>query len=213
MTVAILVPVLGRPHSVVPLIESIEAATTVAHRIIFIADAYDTAQKRAVRESAADLLIVDGGYGVKINAGIRATAEPFVFMAADDLRFHSGWFEAAHKLMDDRTGVVGTNDLCNRRVTSGVHATHSLVARSYCSRGAIDNPDAVLHEGYDHSFVDDEFVSTAKHRKAFAMALDSIVEHRHPMNDTAADDDTYRKGRAQFRQDKRLFQHRRALWT
>jgi hypothetical protein len=45
---------------------------------------------------------------------------------------------------------------------AGRHSTHSLVTRDYVERfGTIDEAGVVLHEGYPHEFVDDEFVQTA----------------------------------------------------
>lgn len=110
--------------------------------------------------------------------------------------------------------MVGTNDLGNPRVLRGVHATHSLVTRRYVDQhGTIDEPGKVLHEGYWHEFCDDEFVETSWKRKAWAFAADSVVEHLHPAWGKAPMDDLYAQEPRRMRQGRRLFLHRRRLWT
>ena len=132
-----------------------------------------------------------GDYARKIQAGIDATSSPYVFTGADDLKFHPRWFENAARYMDGTVGVVGTNDLCNRRVLAGDHGTHFLVARWYLELGTIDGDPHLFHHGYAHEFVDDELVGTAKKRGAWAHAPDSIVEHLHPMAEKAPMDELY----------------------
>lgn len=214
-----MVPVLRRPHRVAPLLESLLQATPEDHRVLFVTSPGDTAEQDAVTSAGADLLVATweparGDYAKKINYAYRHTIEPFLFLGADDLRFHPGWLSAAHAHLTDGVGVVGTNDLGNPRVLRGVHATHSLVTRDYIDQhGTIDEPGTVLHEGYWHEYVDDEFVETAWKREAWAFAADSIVEHLHPAWGKAPMDDLYRMEPQRMRQGLRLFRNRRHLWT
>jgi glycosyltransferase involved in cell wall biosynthesis len=213
---AIIVPVLDRPHRVEPLLASITAATPEPHRVLFVADEDDDAELAALKAAKADVLTVGAGvsYAAKINAGYHATTEPVFFMAADDLAFRADWYSRAASYFSDGIHVVGTNDLCNPRVMCGQHSTHTLVKRSYIEgrSGVVDEPNAVLHEGYAHDWVDDEFVQTAMARGVYAHAFDSLVEHLHPLVEKADDDDTYRRGRAHSQQGRRLFRQRRRLW-
>lgn len=214
MSVAILVPVLNRPAAVQPLLENIAKTTPEPHRVLFVTDEDDTRERAAIAAAGGQELVVSAGYAAKINAAVAATSEPYVFLGADDLRFHAGWLPEALAWMRGQVGVVGTNDLGNRRVIAGLHATHSLVARAYIEQhGTIDQPGHVLHEGYHHNFCDDELVATAKRRRAWAFARDSIVEHLHPNWQKGEDDATYRLGMRRFRQDRDLFFQRSALWT
>lgn len=213
MRLVVLVPVLGRPHRVAPLVASIAHATPERHRVLFIADPTDTDTIQAVQASGAGLLIHGGSWARKINAGVRATTEPLIFLGADDLEFHPGWLEAAAARLEGGVRVVGVNDLGHRRVRGGKHATHFLVARDYVERGSIDDPGRLIHEGYAHNFCDDEFVATAKRRGVIAFATDAVVEHLHPDFDRAPDDDTYRLGRSRMDADRRLYRRRRALWA
>lgn len=216
--IVIVVPVLRRPHRVAPLLESVASATPEPHRVLFVASPNDQAEHEAVRSAGADMLVIDttpgpGDYAKKINAGVRASSEPLILFAADDLKFHARWFAEAAALIDDRTQVVGTNDLGNRRVLAGKHSTHPLVARSYIeTHGTIDEPGVALHEGYHHNWVDNEFVETAQRRRMWRFANRSIVEHLHPSWSKAPDDDVYRLGRKSFERDRDYFRRRRALW-
>lgn len=213
----ILVPVLRRPHRVAPLLESVTLNTTGPYRVLFLADDNDQAEVDAIEPYVGTLVqllrIHDGNYAHKINVGVRATSEPLLLFGADDLEFHPGWLEAAKAKLRDGVGVVGTNDLCNPRSAAGTLATHPLVTREYTKLGTIDNPGQVLHEGYPHEFCDDEFTETAKHRKAFDHAPDSIVEHLHPMVGKAPTDDIYDQMRFRMRIGRRIYRRRRPLWT
>lgn len=212
---AILVPMLGRPHRVEPLLASIRAATPDA-RVLFLTSPDDTEVHDAIDRAGMERLDVPrfrkGDYARKINHGYRHTTEPLLFTAADDLHFHPGWFEIATRKLGPQIGVVGTNDLCNSRTRWG-HSTHSLVTRDYADRfGTIDEPGKILHEGYPHEYVDDELVGTAKKRRAYIHASRAIVEHLHPMASKAPMDEQYRKQGARMRAGRALYERRSRLW-
>lgn len=209
----ILVPMLGRPHRVEPLLDSIHEATPTA-RVLFVVtpedvdvhDAIDRAGKERISVPWRDV----GDYARKINEGYLHTTEPLIFTGADDLSFQPGWFEAAVHFLDDRAGVVGTWDKCNRR-TKWNHSTHSLVTRTYADLGTIDEPRKIYHEGYVHEYVDDELVGTAMRRKAYRHARGAVVEHLHPMAGYPSDDLYERQGE-RMAASKALYRERRRLW-
>lgn len=216
----VIVPVLGRPHRVGPLLASIAAATPEPHRVLFVCSPGDGEEIASIAAAGAAHLVIErapgpGDYAAKINLAYGSSTEPFLFLGADDLAFKPGWLGAAFRpmLKDSRVGVVGTQDLGNPLVIRGRHATHLLVRRSYVDQfGTIDEPGKVLHEGYGHNFCDTELVATAKKRGAWAFARRSIVEHLHPDWGRGPDDDTYRLGRSRFTDDERHFQSRQQLW-
>lgn len=220
--VALLIPMLTRPHRVGPLVASIRSATIVPHVIVFVCTEGDDeviAAVEAVRDlhTGVQLYVIApnerGDYAKKINLGYAVTTEPHLFLGADDLRFHRGWYEAAANRLRNGIHIVGTQDKANRRVRQGLHATHSLVTREYIERwGTIDEPGKVLHEGYLHEFVDDEFVETAKTREAFAFEHRSVVEHLHPTVGKAPWDPLYEAQRHRMNSDRRVFMERRKLW-
>jgi hypothetical protein len=212
---AILIPVLARPHRVAPVLDAIETSTPGA-RVLFLSDAHDRPEHEAIeRELGREGLQVEvdlggGSYAAKINAGVGLTTEPYVFAGADDLEPQPGWFEAAKAPMVDGIGVVGVNDLIERRRE---HATHFLISRAYAQQSAIDGSSGPFFEGYHHWYCDDELLATAKHRGAYAYAPEAKVLHLHPMAGNAPDDATYQRGRARRREDRKLFTQRSALWV
>lgn len=210
---AILVPVLDRPHRVRPLLDSIQAATPGQPDVLFVCDPGDRATQDQVALAGARLISPGGSYAHKINEGVRATTAPLLFLAADDLHFHPGWLPAAEARLRDGAQVVGVNDLCSRRVQAGEHATHFLMTREYALQPAIDGTRGPLAEAYTHSYVDDELVATARVRGVLAFATDSIVEHLHPDAGKAEWDDVYQRGRGTIKADCRLFRRREHLWT
>lgn len=217
MDLVIIVPMLGRAHRVVPLLESIHATCTA--RVLFAVSPGDPAVHRAIDAAGEQRVTVErhavGDYARKVNTAYRASSEPLVFTGADDLLFHPGWFEAATAKLAPGIGVVGTNDLGSPRVVRGDHATHSLVTRDYADRfGTIDEPGAVLHEGYIHEYVDDELVGTAKARGAWAFAVEARVEHLHPnWNPAVPMDALYAEQPRRMRLSRSLYQRRQRLWT
>lgn len=215
--VVVLVPMLGRAHRVLPLLDSL-TATAPHTRPLFLVSPGDGPVHAAVDAAGAERTTVDGphpgDYARKINTGLRESTEPLLFLGADDLRFHPGWLEAATAKLTAGIGVVGTNDLGSPRVIAGEHATHSLVTRDYAEQfGTIDQPGLILHEGYPHEHSDDELVETAKFRNAWAFAFDSHVEHMHPAWGKAPMDRMYRQQRQRMAQSRPIYNQRRQLWT
>jgi glycosyltransferase involved in cell wall biosynthesis len=213
----ILIPVLRRPHRIVPLLQSIEeTTTTIKYDVLFIASPSDREEIKELNNEGAPFIVMTddyegrGDYARKINFGYRQTTEPYIFLGADDLRFYPNWFEMASRRMVGRIGVVGTNDLGNPRVKAGQHSTHSLVSREYVDKyGTIDEKGKILYEGYSHCFVDDELIATARRRRAWVFAKDSIVEHNHPNWGKGIMDDVYESGIKNFQRDAQLFMARR----
>lgn len=230
-SVCILVPVLDRPQNVQALVRSVEQAggwPTAAISVLFIVSPGDHDERAEVsvargdHEGSVDGLDVEwapgaGDYARKINAGAHvahSNGADYVFLGADDLNFHPGWIEEALRVANESNAcVVGTNDLGNARVMQGLSSTHSLVDLDYLKCGTIDEPDKLLHEGYDHNFVDDELVATAKHRGVYAQAENAHVEHLHPNWGKGDDDRTYQKGVERFQADHALFVQRSHLWS
>jgi hypothetical protein len=214
----VLVPVLRRPHRAAPVSISAHRWTPGA-RVLFICTEGDDDMIQAARDTKDDVLVLPGprrpgDYARKINTGYRGTWEPLMFLGADDLEFHEGWFAAVTAELRPGVGVVGTNDLGSQRVMAGDHSTHSLVTREYADEhGTADEHGAILHEGYDHEYVDDELVGTAKSRGAWAFAEYARVEHLHPDWGKAPVDDLYAAQRNRMRRSRALFERRRHLWT
>lgn len=213
--IAILIPVLGRPERVLPLRESIALATAVEHRALFLASPYDDEELDALEAARVKFHVcppwppAQGQYAKKINLGYRITDEPWILCGADDLEFEIGWDEAALALGEQTAaGVVGTNDTAHPLVQSGAHATHPLVRRTYISEesgGAFDGSGDIYCEHYDHQWIDNEFIDTARRRGRFVFAPNSVVRHTHPHWGTAAMDATYELAMRNTEEDRLLY--------
>ena len=208
----VIVPMLGRGHLMDRLRESLAASTDRA-RILWVVTSgdFDVLDELHGDDHVITPPRARGDYAHKINLGVAASDEPLIFTGAIDLHFHDGWLEAAEWMLEGLTQVVGTNDLANPRTAQG-HSTHTLTTRDYAALGLIDGRPGLLCEDYIHEFVDDEMVGTARKRGVYAHAVDSIVEHLHPMAGKAEWDDTYRAMNRRMRADRSLFNRRRALW-
>lgn len=215
MRVAVIVPTLGRPHRVGPLVDDVLAASD-GHdvTVVFVAEAHDQATIDAVAADPRAWLVINErspSYAGAVNTAVGHLDQPWLFAAADDLHWHPGWLDAA-ELHADSHDVIGTNDLANPEVLAGEHATHYLVRLSYALRGCVDG-DAMFHEGYTHNWVDREFIGTAKHRGVFTPCLASVVEHVHWVWGKADMDATYAKGRDSESADRDRYRQRRHLWA
>ncbi len=215
MGIDILIPVLSRPHNVKPLLESVQV-TEAPYRVIFLCSPHDPLQIRACERSGAETLIVNwpagkADYAKKINYGFEHSDSEWVFQGADDLKFHPGWdVEALADAERHGRDVIGINDLHNPRVLRGLGSTHTLFSRSYIEEqgGTTDNTGTVLCELYDHQYVDNEFVETARKRKVWVFCRTAIVEHMHPAWGLAKSDKTYKKALRNSLADYHLFQRR-----
>lgn len=212
--VAVVVPVMRRPYNAEPFMRSLRASTGLA-TVYAVADLDDRDTVAAWKAAGADVVLTlageePGTFARKVNIGYRESQAPWLLLVGDDVRFHPGWLDHAQAVAADRYHVVGTNDLANPRVTSGQHSTHPMIRRSYVgSTGASwDGPGIVAHEGYRHWFCDDEIVTAAKQRGVWAMALGSLVEHRHPAWGGAEDDEVYRLGQSHAETDRQTFEQR-----
>lgn len=214
--IAILLPVLGRPQQIKEVLASLAANTSNPYRALLICSPDDPVLSVALNTNA-DIVVAQwqpgrSDYAKKLGLGVRSTHEPWLFQGATDLRFYPDWDTNALKAARrHHKGVVGTNDLGNPLVKRGVHSTHSLIARDYLDRygGTADNTGVIFSEAYDHQWTDSEFIETARRRKQFVFARDSIVEHLHPHWGKGETDATYKKALRSTQQDQRLFMERR----
>jgi len=219
--VAIIVPVAQRDNAAA-FLDSLAASLTPAQHdrvgVYVMADDSDISSWAWGYPSALNVRIDEhhylremGSFAEKVNRGFEITREPWLFLVGDDVRFHKGWLDQAMQTRrSTRKHVIGTNDLGNPTVMSGVHATHMLISREYVEiEGASwDGPGVVCHEGYRHWFVDNEIVEAAKLRDEWAPCLASHVEHFHPYYGKGERDAVYAIGEAAAETDRALWAHR-----
>lgn len=216
----ILIPVLGRPHRVAPLLENIRSASSVEHHVLFLCSEGDRNEILEVRRSKADYLLfsgppANGQYAKKINLGYRETSQPWLLLAADDIVFHPGWDTLALESAKNQFHIVSTNDKANYFVKSGLLATHSLVRREYADEQgcSLDGPGSIYHEGYSHNFVDCELSVLARDRGVFVFSRHSVLEHLHPAFRRGEMDTTYKHGNRDFSSDRLLFSKRLHMYA
>lgn len=212
LSIAVLVPVLNRPHRVQLLMDSFSLSIRKSEAALcFIASPDDYLEVQALRAAGASYIFSEHiSWASKINAGYRHTHDPWMLLGADDLRFQSGWIDVVRPILESGAhGVVGTNDLGNAGTIDGLHSTHPLISRAYADKfGTWDGPGAICHEGYAHNYVDNEIVQTAKQRGQWAHCKDCIVEHLHPAWGKSVHDSTYALGQSKMMQDRVTFMER-----
>lgn len=209
----VVVPTLGRPQAIEPLVTAFRQQTPPTYRMLFVVDPDDGPTWEALEEfsgTEVEALERGGSYPEKINAGIEASEEPVILAGADDIRPHYQWFERACTRFSDKIGFVSLNDLGNPAVMAGDYATLPLVARWY-----VHEVETLYHEGYQHIGCDVDASRIARARGAFAYAEDAVMEHMHPAWGKAEVDETYEIGgmnKLKTLRDWELFETRKYLW-
>lgn len=221
---AVLVPVLNRPANAGPLALNWSNDGRPDDDdwsvLYFLVNGHDRDELEAVIEASeyaeVDYLVVPDDcvtWPQKINYGAANLPADWYLLAADDIRFTPGWWDATARLRKNkRVGVIGTNDLGNPRVAAGQLVIHPLVRATYIrDYGTVDEPGKVVHDGYHHWCCDDELLWTAKSRDAYVYCADAVIEHLHPYWGKGEMDATYAKGEANADADMALWRERARL--
>ena len=205
--VAILIPTLGRPHRIAPLIDNIREVTPEPHKIYFMTS--DEESTKIIKEKGA-IHIPDVGNTdliTRTNALYKATTEPFVYTGSDDVLFHKGWLAELLK-WSGKYSVLVPNDLLNS------NGTQALISRKYVEEQSccVDVPDVIYYPGYTHAFADNEQFETAKHRGVFKKVDTAVVEHLHPDANKSEVDETYKEAWSHSDDGYRIYMSRKHLW-
>lgn len=209
MLVNILVPTLnGRETNAATFMRSLGVVPDAD--VTAVVELCDDEAAKAWAAEGANVRFADGrSFAVKINAGFRGTAAPWILMVGDDVRFHDGWLDALMaKAEETGADVIGTNDLGTG--CTNWFSPHPFINRDYVNvEGASwDGPGIVCHEGYRHNYVDNEILRVAQSRGAWAMAWDAVIEHLHPCYGKGDDDRIYRLGQSFIEHDSELWRQR-----
>lgn len=212
MSVAILVPILDRPHRIEPLLANIAATTPEPHSVVFATS--DNASIEECNRLGAWQSIDDGDtWPNRINRLFHATDDEYVFLCADDVLFHDGWLPPLLAAQEDMGGGVAVPvDLHNP------YGTLALVARSYIDAfsGCIDTPGVVVWPSYEHNWSDTELFQVAASRGRHRYVPESVVEHLHHgigRSNALPHDGTYAKGHEAFQRDHVRHLARRRQWA
>jgi len=176
---AILVPSLNRPQNLEGLVAQIHGATPEEHAILFCVS--DDASKEILTSLGEWFLddsdVEDRRYVTRMNKLIGHVADAdTIFFGSDDVVHHPGWLRDALKVMHAGPHeVVVVNDLRNK------NGTQALIKTGYLDRAVFDAPGAAFHSGYLHNYADTEQFYTATKRGVIVRAMQSYVEHLHPL--------------------------------
>lgn len=212
-SITVIVPVLNRPQNVERLIKSFLLNSPNDKVSMLFVTAQSLQEEIDEINKFKDLGSISIGiapedvvpWSMRINWGINHTTSPWLLCGADDVVFHPSWFEEAEIAAKDFDGVIGTNDLGHPATIAGSHTTHPLVSRKYViEQGTLDEKGKFCHEGYQHNYVDVEFVATAKQRGCWRHAPKCIIEHIHPAWNKATWDPVYQKGQDNWNHDRAL---------
>jgi len=171
--IAVVVPTVHRADMLAALVTNIHEATTVVHSIYLVMEYDDTDSIDAAKGlQTVDVLGKFGSCSVAVNAGYRASTEPFVAIVNDDCVFHPGWDVAALRYFNDAVHIVGMND------GFGDCKCFPMVRRSFIEEhsGVYDKPNTIFHT-YKSQGPDTEFAFYAMLRGVWADAPDAVVEH------------------------------------
>jgi hypothetical protein len=203
--VAILIPVLDRPHRIRPLLANIAETTPEPHTVLFAAS--DLATVCELQRLGAPHLWDDGDtWPNRINMLFHATTQPYVFLGADDVLFHPGWLSTLLEAQRHTDGVAVPADLHNP------NGTLPLVSRRYVDEESLE-PGVVVHPGYGHNYSDTELFAIARKRGRYTYCPGAVVEHLHPCAGKGEMDATYEKGYATLDADAALYEMRQHLWA
>lgn len=216
---ALVCPLYGRPFRTAAFVEGCARGATGPQTVYLVCTADRPADIAAAEATDAEVIVLDGprepgDWARKINTAYRATTEPILVLLGDDVTPRPGWHNEVANAYAQGFGVIGTQDLGNRRVLAGIHSTHPAVARWYAdAHGTVDGPGAIVSEEYHHNCTDDELVETAKARGMWTFCNTAVLEHNHPNWGKAETDWVYSLGREGFDKDRWTLEKRSRLWA
>lgn len=203
---AILIPAM-RKQFFERIVSNIEETTPEPHRIVWMVG---TDADAAELDRLGQFYFRDNGgtWGSRLNHMYHNTSEPYIFLGADDLKWHPRWLEHAMTIMRRIDGVVSVNDQWQS------YGTSALVSRNYITTmsGTMDEDDTLIHPGYTHHGSETELFETAAKRGRYAYCTESVVEHLHFILGKSEDDEVYALGASRTVENVTLYQKRRHLW-
>ncbi len=207
MTVAAIMPCLGRPEQTVRNVERLLAtAGDVQWSLFTVVDA-DPDVCAALRAAGQYPYCTETRYGYwnALQVATAATSKPLLCNLANALWACDGWLATAvdrsRARFGDGPGLLG---FAGDGHGLG-HSCHFLIARALLER----------YGGwpvwYAHNFGDAELCTRARQDGLYWKSFTAHLEHCHVERGLAEDDAVYQAGRATYRQDEALFVERRRL--
>lgn len=208
MPIAVIVPTFRRADMLAALVANIHDTAQTEHWIYLVMEETDKATVEVAQTLGAISVIGSFGSCSKaVNAGYRASDEPFVAIVNDDCVFHPGWDIAALSYFSEWIHVVGMND------GYGDCKCFPMVRRSFIEEhsGVFDKPNTIFHT-YQSQGPDTEFAFYAMLRGVWSDAPDAVVEHRNWRVGADPDHPNYLKARDTISADLDEYNRRWPLW-
>lgn len=179
---AILIPSLNRAYRLRDLAANIHAVTPEPHQLLFCVGDQDSS---AILDELDEWYLYDAEdpdkrYVTRMNKLARIVVDQLpeirtIFFGSDDVKHHPGWLREALFWMDKGPSVIVVNDLRN------MSGTQALIKIEYLQEAVFDSPGDAFHSGYGHNFADTEMFTVAVNKMKLGRAMDSFVEHLHPI--------------------------------
>lgn len=210
---AVLIPSLGRAEHARWVHGNIEQNTPEPHEQLWCYSGEDYETELCVPDvpRIRDDELDDKRYVTRMNklaAWAVERGNDYVFFGSDDVIHHPFWLSRALDVMENAPDaeVVVVNDLRNPQ------GTQALVRTSYLPLAVFDDPTSAFHPGYLHNFADTEMFFTARMRGVCYRAMDSHVEHLHPLHNKNGPrkwDKTYDDAQSNWNHDQKLWEARK----
>jgi len=195
---AILIPSLNRAHRLRDLVANIHATTPEPHQLLFCVGDPDSS---AILDDLDEWYLYDEEdpdkrYVTRMNKLAHIVVDQLpemrtIFFGSDDVKHHPNWLGEAISCMERGPSIIVVNDLRNRT------GTQALIRVEYLQEAVFDSPGDAFHSGYGHNFADTEMFTVGVYREKLGRAMDSFVEHLHPIwgaRNAMAWDSTYEVG-------------------
>lgn len=179
------------------LLKAVNSLTTTAPsvKLIVVAEPGDD-----ISGLPGKAIFCEGYPTAKWLAGAKAARTQWVMIAADDVVFQPGWFEAVNAV--DNSGFIGVNDSHHNPQEL---ATHYLINRQFAKTYCGGSP---LNPNYKIWYFDVEMSQITKAAGVYACAPDAMVIHEHEVYNQADVDEAYRRGRDWRSIDAALYNER-----
>ena len=182
----VIVPTRGRPNSAARLVEAFESTHAYDADLLFCVDDDDPFASQYFFSGASVTMGPRLRIGPTINAAAVAHADDYEvlgFMGDDHLPRTDQWDVKVLAALDEMsTGIVYGDDLFQRQaLPTAVFMTSNIVQ----SLGYF-NPPALLH-----MYLDNSWKTWGERADCLRYLPDVIIEHLHPVNGKAQNDDSY----------------------
>jgi hypothetical protein len=201
--VVALCPSRGRPQAAFEVLRTFEETVRGPARLIFIVDA-DDPTANAYPPGHTQIIEPTGTMAGALAAGPALAPDATVLgMIGDDNRFRTpGWDVTFSDWLTEHPGIVFGDDGHQDEILAG--RGHRLPTSWWLSRNVVD-AFGMTHPGLRHYWMDNYWLELGRASGTLHYFPDVLIEHLHPVWQTAPEDATYQRGSQHARHDSQLF--------